>query len=175
MAAVASMVLSVNAYGATYQEFLDAIKSAEFEYSESSPNGVFYYLQMKDGYTLTFDGYYIADENYYYVNDESDITYDATTNTTTIFISMADDPVEDKAGLDLSVVTVFLNNEEVEWDYNAYLMFTRKGTTQEEEGDIQTALDNTAAEAKAVKSFRNGQLVIKKGDKTYNILGAELK
>lgn len=38
-----------------------------------------------------------------------------------------------------------------------------------------TGIDNTAAEAKAVKSFRNGQLVIEKRGKTYNALGVEMK
>lgn len=40
----------------------------------------------------------------------------------------------------------------------------------EEEG-----FENTAVESKAVKSFRNGQLVIEKNGKFYNALGAELK
>ena len=39
----------------------------------------------------------------------------------------------------------------------------------EEEG-----FENTAVESKAVKSFRNGQLVIEKNGKFYNALGAEL-
>ena len=38
-----------------------------------------------------------------------------------------------------------------------------------------TGIDNTAAEAKAVKSFRNGQLIIEKNGKSYNALGAEVK
>lgn len=38
-----------------------------------------------------------------------------------------------------------------------------------------TALDNTEAGAKAVKRLVNGQLVIVKGDKTFNALGAEVK
>lgn len=38
-----------------------------------------------------------------------------------------------------------------------------------------TGIDNTAVEAKAVKSFRNGQLVIEKSGKTYNALGVEMK
>ena len=38
-----------------------------------------------------------------------------------------------------------------------------------------TGIDNTAAETKAVKSFRNGQLVIEKSGKTYNALGVEMK
>ena len=39
----------------------------------------------------------------------------------------------------------------------------------EEEG-----FENTAVEGKAVKSFRNGQLVIEKNGKIYNVLGAQL-
>ena len=35
-----------------------------------------------------------------------------------------------------------------------------------------TAISNTAADAKAVKVLRNGQFLIKKGDKTYNVMGA---
>ena len=35
-----------------------------------------------------------------------------------------------------------------------------------------TAISNTAADAKAVKVLRNGQILIKKGDKTYNVIGA---
>ena len=35
-----------------------------------------------------------------------------------------------------------------------------------------TAISNTAADAKAVKVLRNGQILIKKGDKTYNVMGA---
>ena len=38
-----------------------------------------------------------------------------------------------------------------------------------------TGIDHTAVEAKAVKSFRNGQLVIEKSGKTYNALGVEMK
>ena len=38
-----------------------------------------------------------------------------------------------------------------------------------------TGIDNTAAEAKAVKFYRNGQLVIEKNGKSYNALGAEVK
>jgi hypothetical protein len=35
-----------------------------------------------------------------------------------------------------------------------------------------TALDNINADGKAVKVLRNGQILIKKGDKTYNVMGA---
>ena len=35
-----------------------------------------------------------------------------------------------------------------------------------------TAISNTAADAKAVKVLRNGQFLIKKGEKTYNVMGA---
>jgi hypothetical protein len=38
-----------------------------------------------------------------------------------------------------------------------------------------TGIDNTAAETKAVKFYRNGQLVIEKNGKSYNVLGAEVK
>lgn len=38
-----------------------------------------------------------------------------------------------------------------------------------------TGIDNTAAETKAVKFYRNGQLVIEKNGKSYNALGAEVK
>ncbi len=38
-----------------------------------------------------------------------------------------------------------------------------------------TGIDNTAVEAKAVKFYRNGQLVIEKNGKSYNALGAEVK
>lgn len=38
----------------------------------------------------------------------------------------------------------------------------------------QTALDNTRTEAKAVKSIENGQLVIRRGNATYTVLGTEL-
>ena len=41
-------------------------------------------------------------------------------------------------------------------------------------GDFPTAISNTAVEGKAVKSFRNGQLVIEKNGKIYNVLGAQL-
>lgn len=35
-------------------------------------------------------------------------------------------------------------------------------------------LDNTATEQKATKTLMNGQVIIRRGDKTYNVLGAEL-
>lgn len=38
-----------------------------------------------------------------------------------------------------------------------------------------TAIDNANANAKAVKSIRNGQVLIRKGDKIYNAQGIELK
>lgn len=139
LALVATISISANA--ATYDEFLAAIKSAEFEYSESSPNGVFYYLTMNDGHTLTIDGYYIVDENYNSVNDESDITGNGT-DCVTIFISMADDPESDEAGLDFSVVTVSLDDEEVEWNYDDYLWFTRKAT--EEQGGSEGGQEEQA-------------------------------
>ena len=41
-------------------------------------------------------------------------------------------------------------------------------------GNFPTAISNTAAESKAVKSFRNGQLMIEKNGKIYNVLGAQL-
>ena len=41
--------------------------------------------------------------------------------------------------------------------------------------DGPTGIDNTNADAKAIKSFRNGMLVIEKNGKLYNALGAELK
>ena len=41
-------------------------------------------------------------------------------------------------------------------------------------GDFTTAIDNTAAESKAVKFFENGQLVIIKNGVKYNALGAQL-
>ena len=37
------------------------------------------------------------------------------------------------------------------------------------------AIDNTSVGAKAVKRIRNGQLFIERGDKHFNILGAEVK
>jgi len=41
-------------------------------------------------------------------------------------------------------------------------------------GDFTTAIDNTAAESKAVKFFENGHLVIIKNGVKYNALGAQL-
>ena len=41
--------------------------------------------------------------------------------------------------------------------------------------DSATAISNTAIEAKSIKIIRNGQILILKGDKTYNALGVELK
>jgi hypothetical protein len=40
---------------------------------------------------------------------------------------------------------------------------------------VKQAVENTAIEGKAVKSFRNGMLVIEKNGKIYNALGTELK
>lgn len=42
-------------------------------------------------------------------------------------------------------------------------------------GTDHTGISNTSIDAKAVKVFENGQLFIRKGDKTYNALGAEIK
>ena len=41
--------------------------------------------------------------------------------------------------------------------------------------DSTTAISNTAMEAKSIKIIRNGQILILKGDKTYNALGVEVK
>ena len=41
--------------------------------------------------------------------------------------------------------------------------------------DDETAISNVAADAKAVKEIRNGQVVILRGDKVFNALGAEMK
>ena len=41
--------------------------------------------------------------------------------------------------------------------------------------DIPSAIDNTAVDAKAVKRFVNGQLIIEKNGKTYNALGVEVR
>ena len=38
-----------------------------------------------------------------------------------------------------------------------------------------TALDNTAAQEKATKILRNGQIFILKGDKMYNVMGAVIR
>jgi hypothetical protein len=38
-----------------------------------------------------------------------------------------------------------------------------------------TAISNTAADAEAVKVLHNGMLLIRKGDKTYNIMGQTVK
>ena len=42
-------------------------------------------------------------------------------------------------------------------------------------GSIPTAIDETATDVKAVKRFRNGQLLIEKNGKFYNTVGAEVK
>jgi hypothetical protein len=42
------------------------------------------------------------------------------------------------------------------------------------EFDLSEGIENTNAAAKAVKVIRNGQVVILRGDKAYNVLGAEL-
>lgn len=41
--------------------------------------------------------------------------------------------------------------------------------------DDETAISNVASAAKAVKEIRNGQVVILRGDKVFNTLGAEMK
>ena len=41
--------------------------------------------------------------------------------------------------------------------------------------DDETAISNVASAAKAVKEIRNGQVVILRGDKVFNALGAEMK
>jgi hypothetical protein len=40
---------------------------------------------------------------------------------------------------------------------------------------VATAIDNIAVDAKAVKRFVNGQLIIEKNGKTYNALGVEVR
>lgn len=50
----------------------------------------------------------------------------------------------------------------------------RVGYTWEEVIGKQTALDDTRAAVKATKSVENGQLVIRRGDNTYTVLGTEL-
>ena len=43
------------------------------------------------------------------------------------------------------------------------------------EPDPESALENISADVKAVKVVRDGQVYILRGDKTYNLLGAEVK
>ena len=42
-------------------------------------------------------------------------------------------------------------------------------------GEIPTAIENTNAAVKATKVIREGQIMIQKGDKLYNALGAEIR
>ncbi len=56
---------------------------------------------------------------------------------------------------------------------NGYTLTT---TSSSGSGTQQTTgVENTVVESKTSKSFRNGQLVIEKNGKTYNVLGTELK
>ncbi len=59
-----------------------------------------------------------------------------------------------------------------QWGANTALYFALDGLkiTYAEE----SAISNTNAAVKAVKTVRNGQVVIIRGDKTFNVLGAEL-
>lgn len=58
------------------------------------------------------------------------------------------------------------------WGANTALYFALDGLKiTMSEG---TAISNTKAEVKATKAVRNGQVVIIRGDKTFNVLGAEL-
>ena len=117
--------LSIGANAATYDDFLAAIKSAEFEYSPSSPNGVYYYLTMNDGHTLSIDYVYIEDEDGNAMNGEEDIDGNGT-DVVTFFFSVAPDPEGDTFGLYLGYCYVYLDGEEVDWNHDEYLDFKRK-------------------------------------------------
>ena len=57
---------------------------------------------------------------------------------------------------------------------NTSLYFALDGLTVSTTADEPTAIDNTNAAVKATKEVRNGQVVILRGDKTFNVLGAQL-
>ena len=42
------------------------------------------------------------------------------------------------------------------------------------DGDNEQGIENTEAETKVVKVLRNGQLMIVRGEKMYNVLGTQL-
>jgi len=152
----------------SYNDFLEAIESATFDYSPSSPTGMYYYLTIKEGHTLTIDGYYITDENYYNVNDPSDIEVNGV--LTTIFISMADNPTTDRAGLDMSYVTLYLDGNEVDWNYNDYLWFNRKQANTDATGILPSGEDTPATK----KIIRNGQMVIVRENQEFSLTGIAL-
>lgn len=58
-----------------------------------------------------------------------------------------------------------------DWGANTALYFALDGLKITM---VETAISNTQAEVKAVKAIRNGQVVILRGDKVFNVLGAEL-
>lgn len=56
----------------------------------------------------------------------------------------------------------------------SYFLFTGVKGIDDYEFDSSTAIDNTEAEVKAEKFFRNGQLIIRKNGVEYNALGTQL-
>ncbi len=62
-----------------------------------------------------------------------------------------------------------------EWQITPALGFAWSDLTYEAPSVVPTALDNTAVEAKAVKSLQNGMLIIEKGGKKFNAQGQLIK
>lgn len=52
--------------------------------------------------------------------------------------------------------------------------FDPNGVAPEWKEDPEEALDNVSSDVKSIKSIRNGQLIIMRGQKTYNAIGQEL-
>lgn len=79
-----------------------------------------------------------------------------------------------KAGKpDLDRLTITVNGEtaeNVDTENSQVIVFAEFKTEGKDE-----ALNDITTETKARKVFRNGQLVIIRGDKEYNALGAEMK
>ena len=122
-------------------------------------------LTVADGANYHFSQYnFYRAGGYYY--DETALL-ENTDYEVTIFINAND-------GYTFAATTTILANgnipDEIVTEMDNFRAFTVRFNS-----GTATALDNTAADTKAVKRLVNGQLLIEKNGRTFNALGAEVK
>ena len=137
-----------------------------------------------DGMSIDGDsvGMPFGDEDYFtlYIGGIQRVTEDSSAVVSAIAFDLAKGTnyIKDWTYVDMSTLgevdaIKFVLKSSKQNDYGmttpAYFCIDNFGAASPEQ-----AIDNTNAEAKAVKIIRNGQIVITRGDKTFNVLGAEL-
>jgi hypothetical protein len=128
------------------------------------PAGAKYYCES---YVFELAGGYSFDETEFQENT-------AYTIWMVIVPTESNSFIKDGEFVDLNNMTILINGEPRDnhvWDKTGKAILAKDFTT----GNIPTAIDNTAVDAKAVKRVVNGQLFIERDGKTFNALGVEVK